>query len=183
MAREKREEIRGNEGFLKCFLKIKNLKDKSQKTEINQCTFQPKTNRKFEIKSISSKDIKKKEKIKEIAHEIISFHSANLIINEKTIIKQEKNQKKDEKIKELYANFQKIRENKNFSNEKKKESNKKDEKNKRSQGNKVRSAEKEINKEIHDILEIFKNASKALNSEKKKIEKPKNNIHSEQLKV
>ena len=100
----------------------------------------------------------------------MSFHSAN-IINEKgkslepvAKDKQSINKKPDDKIKELYANFQKIRENKNSTPKNEKfESAKKSNKNPRNQ---AKSAEKEINQEIQDILEIFKSASKALNSQK-----------------
>ena len=129
--------------------------------------------------NINKKD-KFKESIVSSANDVTSFHSANFIVhvNEKEVKGKEKskftkeannkiNKKPDEKIKELYANFQKIRENRNLNNEKqenpektqvsKKIPNKKD----RKQG---KSAEKEINREILDILEIFKSASKALNS-------------------
>lgn len=102
--------------------------------------------------------------------EVVSFLSANLInietqndkINEipNKKVYQNKESQPGDKVKELYANFQKIRENKNYMKEQKKDA----QQNNKNNRNQVKSAEKEINKEISDILKIFKSASKALNS-------------------
>lgn len=116
------------------------------------------------IPSFKDLKVEKRDKISGIIKEfteVVSFHSAN-VINEKSP-KQSVTKKPDDKIKELYANFQKIRESKNsIPKNEKFESMKKSNKNPRNQ---AKSVEKEINQEIQDILEIFKSASKALNSQ------------------
>lgn len=128
------------------------------------------------------KDIgKKPEKLHEIIQDfadISSFHSANLIRDNPKQTESSKPKKKtatkpaNEKIKEMYVKFQKLRNEKGTDKRevKKEVSLDKKEKNVKIQ---ARSAEKEINQEIKfykDILDIFKSASKVLNSSSQKFE-------------